>query len=170
MESSAGMESSAIETATNARVSTGGVGPCRASMIEAAECAGMRRCAMVEAVILRATEISSVVELAMLQTNVINSVVEPEMLPVAVLGFVVEPSMVEAGVPNLAVIEAVVKERSAVGYIDAMVVQHPPVMPVESPGGPTPPETGEEADSESRAEVDARPVKIDSRNCDPPWI
>jgi hypothetical protein len=76
-KSSAGMESSAMETATNARVSTGGVVPCRGAMIEAAECAGMRRGAMVEAVMLQAAEISSVVEPAVLQAIVPSFVVEP---------------------------------------------------------------------------------------------
>src|SRR5229473_7642347 len=55
-----------------------------------------------------------------------------------------------------------IDDRSAVGDIGVVVVDHPVAMPVPSPVIPAPPKSSEETDSKSSAEVESRTVKEDS--------
>ena len=63
-----------------------------------------------------------------------------------------------------------IDDRSTVGDIGVVIVDHPMAVPVPSPVIPAPPESSEEADSKSSAEEKSRAVVKDSRNRIPTWV
>jgi hypothetical protein len=63
-----------------------------------------------------------------------------------------------------------IDDRSAVGDIGVVVVDHPMAMPIPSPVIPAPPKSSEEADSKSSAEIESRAVKKESGLRIPTWV
>ena len=63
-----------------------------------------------------------------------------------------------------------IDDRSAVGDIGVVVVDHPMAMPIPSPVMPAPPKSSEEADSKSSTEVESRAAKKDSGHRIPTWV
>ncbi len=80
-------------------------------------------------------------------------------------------AMVEIAMVEVAVVEVVaIDDRSAVGDVGAMVVDHPMAMPVASPVMPPPPKSAEESDPEADSKSNPRSGKEDSRHGIPAWI
>lgn len=79
--------------------------------------------------------------------------------------------MVEAAVIEVAAVEVVtIDDRSAVGDVGVVVVDHPVAMPIAAPVMPAPAKSSKEADSKSDTEGDCWAVKKDSWHGIPAWI
>src|SRR5712692_4673016 len=77
-------------------------------------------------------------------------------------------SVERVAVVEVAVVEVVaIDDRSAVGDIGVVVVNHRSAMPVVFPVIPAPPKSSEESDSKSNTEGDCRASKKDSRHRNP---
>src|SRR5580700_5353094 len=76
-----------------------------------------------------------------------------------------------ASVKRVDVVEVVaIDDRSTVGDIGVVIVDHPMAVPVPSPVIPAPPKSSEETDSKSSAEVESRTAIKDSGHGIPTWI
>src|SRR6267378_2557648 len=84
--------------------------------------------------------------------------------------------MVEIVVARVAVVEVVagdvvaIDDRSAMGDVGVVVVDHAMAMPIASPVMPAPTISSEETDAEPDSKSDPRSSKEDSRNRVPAWI
>ena len=79
--------------------------------------------------------------------------------------------MIEVAAVEAAVVEVVaINDRSAMGDIGVVVVDHPVAMPVPSPVIPAPPKSSEESNSKSSAEVESRTAVKDSGLRIPTWV
>src|ERR1700722_4217687 len=74
--------------------------------------------------------------------------------------------MMEAAVAKVVAIH----DRSTVGDIGVVVVNHPMAVPVPAPVIPAPTKTSKESDPEPRTKVQTRTVKKDSGNRIPAWV
>src|SRR5580704_13707213 len=81
---------------------------------------------------------------------------------------------VKPRVPSAASVKRVdvvaIDDRSTVGDIGVVIVDHPVAMPVPSPVIPAPPKSSEETDSKSSAEVESWTAIKDSGHGIPTWI
>src|ERR1700722_2775310 len=90
---------------------------------------------------------------------------------VVVEAAVIKAAMIEIRMVEVAVVKvAAIHNRSAVGEIWVVVVEHPVVAPVPPPVIPAPTKTAKEAASKSSAEVEVRTVKKNSWHRVPTWI
>ena len=64
----------------------------------------------------------------------------------------------------------VIDDRSAVGDVGVVVVEHPMAAPVASPVAPTPPKSSEETDPEADSESNPYSAQEDARHGIPAWI
>jgi hypothetical protein len=84
---------------------------------------------------------------------------------------VVEAPAVEVAVIEVAVVEVVaINDRSTVGDIGVVVVDHPVPAPVPAPVIPAPTKSPKESDPEPRAEVEPRAVEKDAGHWIPTWV
>src|SRR5882724_5256001 len=158
MSSTAAMKTTSMGTTSKARPPAGGKAPDIAAVNEATERAGA--CSWLKVRSRRPVEPRTSAARS-------ASVERVAMVEIAV----VEVAVVEVAVVEVAVVEVVaIDDRSAVGDVGAVVVDHPMAMPVASPVMPPPPKSAEESDPEADSKSNPRSGKEDSRQGIPAWI
>ena len=143
MSSTAAMETPAVGATSKARPPAGGEASDIATVIKATERAGACSCLSVKRRVPTSVERVAVAEIA----------------------------MVEVAVVKVTVVEVVaIDDRSAVGDVGVVVINHPMAMPIASPMMPAPAKSSEETDSEADSKSNPRSGKEDPRHGIPAWI
>ena len=148
------METTSMETSTaKARSAAGRKASYIAAVIKSTECAGA--CTLLS---VKRRGRTSVERIAMVGIGVVE---------VAVAKVV----MVEIVVTEVVVTEVVaIDDRSAVGDVGVVVVDHGMAVPVASPVMPAPTISAEETDAEPESKSNARPSQENPRHWIPAWI